>query len=62
VDCKKLAAGHLQEFLAPIQERRKPYEQNPQSVWDILEEGTERARKVARKTMAEVRQAVNLAP
>jgi tryptophanyl-tRNA synthetase len=62
VDCKKLAAGHLNAFLAPIQERRKPYEQNPQKVWDILEDGTERARKVAQKTMAEVRQAVNLAP
>ncbi len=62
VDCKKLAAGHLNGFLAPIQERRKPYEQNPQKVWDILEDGTERARKVAQKTMAEVRQAVHLAP
>ena len=62
VDCKKLAAGHLNAFLAPIQERRKPYEQNPQKVWDILAEGTERARKVAQKTMAEVRKAVNLAP
>ncbi len=62
VDCKKLAAGHLNAFLAPIQERRKPYEQNPQKVWDILEDGTERARKVAQKTMAEVRKAVNLAP
>jgi tryptophanyl-tRNA synthetase len=62
VDCKKLVAGHLNAFLAPIQERRKPYEQNPQKVWDILEDGTERARKVAQKTMAEVRKAVNLAP
>lgn len=62
LDCKKLAAGHLNAFLAPIQERRKPYEQNPQRVWDILADGTERARQVAQKTMAEVRQAVNLAP
>jgi tryptophanyl-tRNA synthetase len=62
VDCKKLAAGHLNTYLAPIQERRKPYEQNPQKVWDVLEEGTEKARQVARKTMAEVRKAVNLAP
>jgi tryptophanyl-tRNA synthetase len=62
VDCKKLAAGHLNAFLAPIQERRKPFEQNPQKVWDILEDGTERARTVAQKTMAEVRKAVNLAP
>jgi tryptophanyl-tRNA synthetase len=62
VDCKKLAAGRLNAFLAPIQERRQPYEQNPQKVWDILEDGTERARKIAQQTMAEVRQAVNLAP
>jgi tryptophanyl-tRNA synthetase len=62
VDCKKLAAGHLNAFLAPIQERRKPYEQEPQKVWDILADGTERARKVAHETMAEVRKAVNLAP
>jgi tryptophanyl-tRNA synthetase len=62
VDCKKLAAGHLNAFLAPIQERRKPYEQNPQSVWHVLEKGTAKARVVAQATMAEVRKAVNLAP
>ncbi len=62
VDCKKLAAGHLNNFLGPIQERRKPYEQNPQKVWDVLEEGTAKARKVAQETMAEVRKAVNLMP
>ena len=60
VDCKKLAAGHLNAFLAPIQERRKPYEQNPQQVWDILEAGTEKARAVAQATMQEVRAAVKL--
>ena len=61
VDCKKLMAGHLNDALAPIQERRKPYEQKPQMVWDILEEGTSKARKVAQATMAEVRAAVKLA-
>jgi len=60
VDCKKLAAGHLNAFLSPIQERRKPYEQNPQQVWDILEAGTEKARAVAQATMQEVRAAVKL--
>lgn len=61
VDCKKLMAGHLNDFLAPIQQRRKPYEADPQKVWDVLEEGTSRARKVAQATMAEVRAAVKLA-
>jgi tryptophanyl-tRNA synthetase len=60
VDCKKLAAGHLNAFLAPIQERRRPFEQNPQEVWDILEDGTRQARAVAQATMTEVRAAVKL--
>jgi tryptophanyl-tRNA synthetase len=60
VECKQLAAQHLNAFLAPIQQRRKPYEQNPQKVWDVLEEGTAKARIVAQATMAEVRAGVNL--
>ncbi len=62
VDCKKLSAKNLNAFLAPIHERRKPLEQNPQTVWDVLEAGTAKARVVAQATMAEVRKAVNLAP
>lgn len=60
LDCKKLLAQHLNAHLAPIQERRKPYEQNPQRVSDILEAGTAKARQVAQATMAEVRAAVKL--
>ena len=60
LDCKKLVSHRINERLAPIQERRKPYERNPRLVWDILEEGTDRARKVAQATMAEVRATVKL--
>jgi tryptophanyl-tRNA synthetase len=60
LDCKKLLAQHLNESLAPIQARRKPYEQHPQRVWEILEAGTAKARQVAQATMAEVRAAVKL--
>jgi tryptophanyl-tRNA synthetase len=60
LDCKKLLAGHVNATLAPIQQRRKPYEQKPQLVWDILEQGTCKARKVAQTTMAEVRAAMKL--
>jgi tryptophanyl-tRNA synthetase len=60
VDCKRLTAQNVNAFLAPIQERRKPYEQDPQKVWDVLEEGTAKARTVAQTTMAEVRAAVRL--
>jgi len=60
LDCKKLLAGHLNAYLAPIQERRRTYEECPQKVWDVLEEGTAKARAVAQATMAEVRAAVRL--
>ncbi len=60
VDCKKLMADHLNKFLVPIQERRKPFEKKPEIVWEILEEGTQKARAVAQATMAEVRAAVKL--
>jgi tryptophanyl-tRNA synthetase len=60
VECKKIAAGRLSNFLAPIQERRKTYEQRPQRVWEVLEDGTQKARAVAQATMAEVRAAVKL--
>jgi tryptophanyl-tRNA synthetase len=60
LDCKKLVSKRINERLAPIQERRKRYEEHPRLVWDVLEEGTERARKIARATMAEVRAAVKL--
>jgi len=60
IDCKKLVAGRVNETLAPIQERRQPYEKNPQLVWDVLADGMDRARKVAQETMAEVRAAMKL--
>lgn len=60
LECKKLVSSCINDRLAPIQQRRKRYEENPQLVWNVLEEGTERARKVAQTTMAEVRAAVNL--
>jgi tryptophanyl-tRNA synthetase len=60
VECKRLMSEHLNKSLAPIRERRRPYEQNPQLVWDVLDEGTGKAREIARATIAEVRAAVKL--
>jgi tryptophanyl-tRNA synthetase len=61
IDCKKLMVEGLNRRLAPIQERRRQYEQEPEKVWEILDDGTERARQVAQATMIEVREAVGLA-
>ena len=60
VECKRLMADHLNKSLTPIRERRRPYEQNPRLVWDVLDEGTRKARIFAQATMAEVRAAVKL--
>ena len=60
MECKRLTARNVNAFLGPIQERRRPYEQDPQKVWDVLEEGTAKARIVAQATMTEVRAAVRL--
>jgi tryptophanyl-tRNA synthetase len=61
IECKGWAADSIVTALAPIQERRKPYEENPELVWEILEEGGARARTRAEQTMVEVREAMGLA-
>jgi tryptophanyl-tRNA synthetase len=60
LECKNVVIEKLAETLAPIQERRKEFEKNPQKVWDIIEEGNRKARITAQKTMEEVRKAIGL--
>jgi tryptophanyl-tRNA synthetase len=60
IECKGWAADALVFILNPMQERRKKYEENPRLAWDILEAGSARARKVARATMGEVREAMGM--
>jgi tryptophanyl-tRNA synthetase len=48
------------KLLNPMQERRRKFEENPSLAWDILEAGTERARKAAGETMNEVRGAMGM--
>ncbi len=47
IECKSWAADALVQLLNPMQQRRKKFEENPRLAWDILEAGTERARKAA---------------
>ncbi len=57
-DKKKLLAERLIELFQPFREVRA--ELSPHQVTTILEEGSEKAREVALRTMVEVRQAVGL--
>jgi len=60
IECKGWAADALVQLLAPMQDRRKKYEENPRLAWDILEAGTARARKSAGETMDDVRAAMGM--
>lgn len=62
IECKSWAADALVNILNPMQERRKKYEENPRLAWDILENGSEQARKKAGATMDEVRDAMGMSP
>jgi len=60
IECKSWAADALVQLLRPMQERRKKFEENPRLAWDILEAGSERARKFAAGTMDGVRDAMGM--
>lgn len=55
VECKLRCAEKINQFLAPIRERREKLEANLDYVKDVLVEGEKKARVVAEQTMSEVR-------
>lgn len=57
-DCKKHLAILLSDQLGPIQERRAILEKDVDKVRDILREGQKKAQKVAKQTMAAVKEIV----
>jgi tryptophanyl-tRNA synthetase len=58
IECKAAMAEHLIRWIAPIRERREEYAAHPDKVLRIIDEGSAKARVVAQKTMARVREAV----
>ena len=60
VKVKKFLNQVLQDELAPIRARRKEYEKNIPEVYRILQEGSQKARKVAARTLADVKAAMKI--
>ncbi len=60
VKVKKFLNQVLQDQLAPIRARRKEYEKNIPEVYRILREGSEKAEKVAARTLADVKSAMKI--
>ena len=60
VACKKELAARMNEFLSDFRAKRKQYEENPELVQKILDEGTKRAQEKAKEQMAKVRKAMKI--
>ncbi|PIW99709.1 MAG: tryptophan--tRNA ligase, partial [Ignavibacteria bacterium CG_4_8_14_3_um_filter_37_9] len=60
VDCKLKCTSNISSFIAPILEKRKYYEEHLDEVKDILTDGENRAQKVAKITIQEVRDKMRL--
>jgi tryptophanyl-tRNA synthetase len=60
VDCKTELAASLNALLAPVRTRRASFDRS--KVAGIVAAGTEKARVVARETLADVRRAMKLVP
>ncbi len=60
VKVKKFLNNVIQSELGPIRERRKEWEQRLPDVYDILAEGSRRAKETAAKTLADVRHSMKI--
>ena len=60
VACKKELIEKMNEFLKPMQEKRKYYEEHPEEVEKILKDGTEKARNKAIDTMKQVKASMKI--
>jgi len=60
VDCKLQCSNKINEFLTPIIDKRKTFENDLNTVKDIIADGEKKAKIIAEKTMTEVRSAMKL--
>lgn len=60
VKVKRFLLAVIEETLEPMRQRRAEWERNIPAVYDILKAGSEKARKVAAKTLHEVREAMKI--
>jgi hypothetical protein len=57
-ECKQPVIESVQAELLPMQERIAKYQADPSHIKQIIHDGSQRARNVAKETMAEVREAM----
>ena len=60
VAVKKYLVEEMDKVLKPIRERREELAKNPEAIYEILRKGSEKAEKVAAKTLKELKQAMKI--
>ena len=60
VDCKKRFSTNLNKHLEPFRAKRAEIEKSPDSVWDILRDGAQRANVIAKDVIQETKAAIGL--
>jgi len=58
IECKSAMAENLIKWISPVRDRRLKWENDQKGVVDLIQEGSNKARAEANKTMGEVREAV----
>jgi tryptophanyl-tRNA synthetase len=58
IECKAAMADNLIKWITPIRERRVQYEKHSDQVLRVVDEGSQKARIVAQRTMERVREAI----
>ena len=59
-DCKRQLAEVINEYFAPIRDKRHYYEEHPEEVKEIIHDGSARAREEAQKVLKEVRKIIGM--
>lgn len=57
---KKFLNAILQELLTPFREKRKELEKNPEKIFEILKNGTEKAQKVANNNLKKLKTSIGI--
>ena len=60
VACKKELAKNICEYLKPMREKRRYYEENPEIIDSILKDGINKARKKSKETLKKVKEAMKI--
>jgi len=58
IDCKKILISHVIETLKPIWEKRQHLIENPSKLIEIAQEGSKKAKNVAKETLREMKEVI----